>query len=65
MVAELKAGTGPVSFGVSKAPVGLSAEQGPLLRAKDAHEKHDNLCPGEIVILTSSDFAQGQLFFFF
>lgn len=41
------------------------AEQGPLLRAKDAHEKHDNPCPGEIVILTSSVFAQGQLFFFF
>lgn len=28
--------------------VTAEAEQGPLLRAKDAHEKHDNPCPGEI-----------------
>lgn len=75
------AGTIPPSLGVSKAPVGLRAggttqslapslavaEAGQDLRlcAKDVHEKRDNPCPGEVVILTSSVFAQGQFSFFF
>lgn len=41
------------------------AEQGPLLCAKDAHEKDANPCPGEMTVLTSFAFARGELSFFF